>query len=283
MTTLLDLYDAYVLEIATQKPGMAYQRRIFRGILQRAFGALPLETLTPEHVRTWKAELLCQWQPGTVRTYLKRLHAVLHCGVALGWLSHDPMAHVRKPAAPPGRVRFLSADERARLLAACQRSRNPALYPVVVLALGTGGRKNEIRTLQWSQIDGERQVVRFLRTKTDMDRAVPLVGDAWAVVQGMGCARHGNDAWVFPRRHGTGPAPIESAWVTARAKAAIEDLHFHDLRHTYASYLAMTGATLREIAELLGHRHVQTTMIYAHLMPSHMRGVVERMHEKFLA
>jgi integrase len=87
---------------------------------------------------------------------------------------------------------------------------------------------------------------------------------------------------VFPCRTGLKPVYIEQAWQAARHASGIHNFHFHDLRHTYASYMAMSGASLRDIAELLGHKDIQQTMVYAHLLPSHTTSVVERMMRQFL-
>jgi integrase len=64
-----------------------------------------------------------------------------------------------KPKVPRGRVRFLSDDERQRLLAACQASRNPYLYTIVVLALATGARRGELLTLRWPDVDLKRDTL----------------------------------------------------------------------------------------------------------------------------
>jgi site-specific recombinase XerD len=61
-------------------------------------------------------------------------------------------------------------------------------------------------------------------------------------------------------------------------RSDISDFHFHDLRHTFASYLAMNGASLLEIAELLGHKTLPMVRRYAQLTEAHTRNVVERMN-----
>lgn len=76
----------------------------------------------------------------------------------------------------------------------------------------------------------------------------------------------------FPRR----------AWTEALERAEIDDFRFHDLRHTAASYLAMSGATLAEIAEILGHKTLGVVKRYAHLTDRHTSGVVARMNRRFL-
>jgi hypothetical protein len=67
------------------------------------------------------------------------------------------------------------------------------------------------------------------------------------------------------------------------ARAGIPDFHFQDLRHTCASYLAMSGAELPQISAVLGHKNAQQTMKYIHLMPAHTRAVLERMAQQFLS
>src|SRR5262245_53923378 len=82
---------------------------------------------------------------------------------------------------------------------------------------------------------------------------------------------------VFPRNDGQEPLDIRSAWEVARTNAGIENFRFHDLRHTAASYLAMSGASLAEIAEILGHKTLQMVQRYAHLSEAHTAAVVGRM------
>jgi integrase len=83
---------------------------------------------------------------------------------------------------------------------------------------------------------------------------------------------------VFPNPTGTRPANIRAAWQGAVRRAGIENFRFHDLRHSAASYLAMSGASLHEIAEVLGHKTLAMVKRYAHLTEAHTRSVVERMN-----
>jgi integrase len=125
-------------------------------------------------------------------------------------------------------------------------------------------------------------MVRFLTTKTATPRAMPLMGEARTLLEDLARHRHPSVPWVFPSWQGQEPIKIESAWETARKYAGVENFHFHDLRHTFASYMAMSGATLREIAEVLGHVNMQMTLRYSHMLPGHTKGVVERMTQQFL-
>jgi integrase len=79
------------------------------------------------------------------------------------------------------------------------------------------------------------------------------------------------------------PTFPRDAWEQALREAGVPDFHFHDIRHTFASYMAMSGATLAELAEALGHKTLAMVKRYAHLSEAHTSGVIRRMTEKFLA
>lgn len=281
--TLDELCTDYLTETRlVLAPLTHYHQQKFFAMVVRDLANPDLDSLTPAVLRRWKFQMSARLAPATIRRYMVFLHGALAYGVQCGYLASNPLASLRKPTPAPGRVRFLSQEESARLLVACQRSRNPCLYPLVVLALGTGGRKNELRTLRWAEVDLREGVVRFVRTKGKRPRAVPLVGQAYAVLAQLALRRDPAVPWVFPGRDGRAPRTMEAAWQVARRSAGLADFHFHDLRHTYASYLAMAGASLRDIAELLGHRKLEMVMRYAHLTQTHTRGIVERMWHKFL-
>jgi integrase len=147
-----------------------------------------------------------------------------------------------------------------------------------VLALSTGARRKEIMTLTWKDIDLSRGIVIFQDIKNGERRAVPLTGPVRELLTDRADTRRTYSPFVFPNRAGTQPQDIRRAWELAVERAGIEDFRFHDLRHSAASYLAMNGASLVEIAEILGHKTLAMVKRYAHLSESHTRGVVERMN-----
>jgi integrase len=87
---------------------------------------------------------------------------------------------------------------------------------------------------------------------------------------------------LFPDGSGKKPIIIRAPWHKALKQAGIEDFRFHDLRHSAASYLAMSGASLAEIAEVLGHKTLEMVKRYSHLSEQHTASVVEKMNKKFL-
>ncbi len=73
---------------------------------------------------------------------------------------------------------------------------------------------------------------------------------------------------------------LRKAWISALKQAGIKDFRFHDLRHSAASYMAMSGSSLVEIGILLGHKHLEVSRRYSHLTQKHISKVVERMNEE---
>ena len=91
---------------------------------------------------------------------------------------------------------------------------------------------------------------------------------------------HFGSPYLFPGKFPKKPIDIRSAWEMAVKRSEILDLRFHDLRHSCASYLAMNGASLAEIAEVLGHKTLAMVKRYAHLSENHTAKVVSSMNEK---
>jgi integrase len=230
--------------------------------------------------------------PATVKRYLAALsHAFTIAVKEWHWLEQNPVNNVSKPKEPRGRVRYLSDDERARLLAACQKSSNCDLYTVVILAISTGARRMELMSLRWKQVDLNRGVITLTQTKNGEIRALPLTAKALGLMKERAKVRRLDCDLVFPSNRAaknTGdaknqlvkPVDLRKPFEQALQDAAIVDFVFHDLRHTCASYLAMNGASLAEIAEVLGHKTLQMVKRYAHLSQAHVARVVERMNER---
>ena len=135
---------------------------------------------------------------GTVNRYLISLsHVFTLASREWGWIEQNPVRRVRKLKEPRGRVRFLSDDERQRLLDACRGSRNPRLYPLVVLALSTGARRGELLALRWPDLDWQRQVAILHDTKNRERRALPITGHAFELLQELAKVRRIDSDLIF--------------------------------------------------------------------------------------
>jgi len=221
--------------------------------------------------------------PATVNRYLAALSHVFTMAVnEWEWMDDNPMRKVKRLKEPRGRVRYLSVEEKDILLNACSASEVKELYPVVLLAISTGMRQGEILNLRWQDVDFENSRCILHNTKNGERRAVPIVGPARKALKQWSKVRKINSDLVFPGRNPKTPIFIRKPWMDAVMIAEIEDFRFHDLRHTAASYLAMSGASLAEIAEILGHKTLSMVRRYAHLSEGHTNSVVQRMSDKYL-
>jgi len=202
------------------------------------------------------------------------LSAVFSFAIQRGYGVHNPVRLV--PAEPENnhRVRFLSDGERTALLAACRHSRWDKLYLLVVLALMTGSRKGELLGIHWEQVDWANRSITLPITKNGTPRVLSLPQPAidellrFAATSGLVFASNRRPQVSTDGR---------DHWDAAREAAGLVDFKFHDLRHSAASYLAMGGASLLEVGDVLGHRSVQTTKRYAHLSVGHKQALTDRL------
>lgn len=220
--------------------------------------------------------------PARVNRYIAAFSHV--CTIAVNeweWLEANPFQKISKLREPQGRTRFLDDDERERLLSVCKESKASFLYPVVILALSTGMRQGEILGLKWRDVDFTRKTIVLHKTKNGEKRVIPLSGYAYDVLKSMSKIRRIDTELVFPSPKNPKQSwEVRCAWDLAVKKAGIENFRFHDLRHSAASYLAMNGATLNEIAEVLGHKTLSMVKRYAHLSEAHTYSVVASMNDK---
>ena len=290
--TLAELLERYVVEVLPTGRSGEGDRRNLKAHLRwwsQRLGEYTLALVTPAMIAQQR-DLLARKSlsgrpiaPATVNRYLQALsHAFTIAIREWGWLENNPVRRVRRLKEPRGRVRFLSDDERGRLLDACRESHQPNLYPLVLLAISTGARSGELRALRWPDVDLERNVAVLHHTKNGERRVIPLSGPALDDMKKRSKVRRIDTDLVFANENGTAPFP-RKAWERALRAAAIEDFRFHDLRHSAASYLAMSGATLAELAEILGHKTLAMVKRYSHLTDQHTSRVVARMNERIFS
>lgn len=294
--TFNELADEYEPH-AKDKARLVYWRGVF--------GKDSLDTLTPARISKIRDKLLSEDTPrfatpetgnpeqdanrprakrsgATVNRYLAGLSSCLAYGVkTMQWIEKNPCERITKPSESKGRVRFLSDDERTALLNACKP--HDDLYLAVVLALSTGARQAEIMTLRYGQIDFGRGVITLHETKNGETRSLPLVSSAFAMLKERAKVRSLNDNRVFPptsRAKKSQCLDLRQPWDKAIKEAGIVNFHWHDLRHTAASYLAMDGVSLVEISKILGHRTMQMVSRYSHLSDGHIVATGEKLAQR---
>jgi integrase len=170
--------------------------------------------------------------------------------------------------------RFLSNDELARLgevLNEVDRTQTemPSVIPAIRLLLFTGCRLSEILTLRWDEVDLENQCLRLRESKTGA-KVVYLPPPALEILENIE-QQDENPFVIIGAKPGSHLVNLQKPWRRIRAKAGLEDVRIHDLRHSFASVAAASGLSLPMIGALLGHTQPQTTQRYAHLAADPMR------------
>jgi integrase len=193
----------------------------------------------------------------------------------------SPTRHVEKLPEPRGRVRYLSDSERERLLMACKASSWPRLLLLALMAITTGGRRGELLGLRWCDVDSERGEAILHDTKNGDRRVLVLLPQVLDELAKFAPAdAPTSTALVFRSRlRPSQPFAFKTAWCEAVAEAEIRDFHFHDLRHTFASYSAQHGASLLELADALGHKTLKMVQRYSHLSTDSRRRMVSKVFE----
>jgi Site-specific recombinase XerD len=219
--------------------------------------------------------------PTTVLRYMASLSTVFTTAVRdWAWLEDSPMK-TSKAYTGPWACSVLDDDERERLLKACKESNNEYLYLCVILAISTGMRQAELFGLKWSDLNLNERYLILHETKNGERRRVPLSGLVLELLQEHAKVRRLDTPLLFPGiKNPQNPIDLQQHWEKARKQAGITDFTWHDLRHCTASYLAMNGASLAVIAEVLGHKTLSMVKRYAHLSDGHVSNVVASMNEK---
>ena len=284
--TLAEMVDRFIDHELPRIPKSAKNIKTQLQWWSKQLGHHTLADITPAMIVKCRDELIRNGTPSqsiiapaTVNRYLVALSMAFSRAVKeWHWLEDNPVSKVKKLKEPRGRVRYLDDDERERLLTEC--GPHPDLYLAVVLALSTGARRTEIMSLRWKQVDLKRGFITLEDTKNGERRALPLTGHALALVQDRAKIRRLDTDLLFPSRRVGAQRFINlrAPFDQAVKRAGIDDFKFHDLRHSAASYLAMNGASLAEIAEVLGHKTLQMVKRYSHLSEGHVSKVVERMN-----
>lgn len=235
------------------------------------FGKKNIASITPDDCR----KALARWETKKPSTYNKH-HAILSAMFDFAirqeeetdetYLEMNPVKKIRKKQLDNLRVRYLSDDEKKRLVAAC-REIGGRFYLAFLLGLATGLRKSNVLDRRWTDVDFERALLTVGKSKNGepITQPVPHV-----IMSELRKHRQVGSGLIFESEVKAGvPTDYKDQWKAARKLANIEDFTWHDMRHDVASTLARDGRSLIEIAHALGHKSIQSTTRYAHLSTQH--------------
>ena len=281
--TFSELVDRYIKDVLPKKEPKQIKDQTYQlNWWKDKLGSHLLSDITIPLIVECRDSLSETRSSATVVRYMAALSHVFTIAVnEWEWLEDSIINKVKKPKEPRGRVRFLSDIERDKLLDACKKSNNKFIYLCVILALGSGMRQAELMGLKWSDVNLKDGYLILHETKNGERRRVPLSGLALSLLIEHSKAEQLDSNLLFPsNKNPQKPIDLRKPWEVALSEAEVEDFHWHDLRHCTASYLAMNGASLAEIAEVLGHKTLTMVKRYAHLSDGHVSNVVASMNEK---
>ena len=267
--TVSDLAERYLsAHVAMNcKPATAagYRRTLTLHILPE-LGAMPIVSVERRHVADLHFEM--RDTPAEANSAVKILSKMYSLAPTWGFETGggNPCRFVRGYRERK-RERFLTREEYRRLAEVLDEAEKGRMSVYTVAAIRvlmlTGCRRSEVLDLKWDDVDRAMGELRLRDTKTG-PRWVPLTPTVAGVLAAL--PRVADNPWVFPgRKPGARLAKINQQWNALRARAGLEDVRLHDLRHSYASRALALGESLTVIGGLLGHTKVQTTARYAHL------------------
>lgn len=258
-TLVSDVLDRYEKEVLPTKRGEQSDKSRVK-TLKEAFGDYRLASLTSTQISKFRDRRLKVVGPQSVIHEINLLSRVLKTasmdwGIALP--GGIPTTQVRKPSKPRGRDRRVTQVEIDRILAA---SESVELRTIVVLAVETAMRRNELASLQWEEIDFKKCTAHLPKTKTDIPRTVPLSKTAMKALKGLPKQIQGR---VFTLQAESMSQAFERACEPHRAN--ITNLRFHDLRHEATSRIFEKGLNVMEVAAITGHKTLEMLKRYTHL------------------
>ncbi|UJS21293.1 MAG: site-specific integrase [Candidatus Brocadia sp.] len=189
------------------------------------------------------------------------------------WLKENPVSKVPKERENNERDRWLTDDEEKRLF----NISHPWLWDIIIFDLHTGLRQDELLSLQWNRVNLLRRTIIIQETKSGKPRTIPLNQVAFDILTEKSKIRNIKNDLVFSSSVGNkiDRHNLRRAFNIAIEKAGLQNFHFHDLRHTFATRLAQKGIDIYKISKLLGHHDIRMTQRYSHHCPDSLRNGVQ--------
>lgn len=217
----------------------------------------------------------------TINKYLMCISAVLSYAVKeLEIIEVNPMSKVSIMPKPHGRTRFLSLDEIHQFIARC-KDYSEVVYIFVLISFSTGGRYSEVLNLKVENVDFQNHQVHYLNTKNNENRGVPVDVHVLNLLQEYLNKMNINSGYIFINKHNK-KLYMRGIIQKIIKELNLNDFHIHDIRHTTASYIAMNGGSLLDIAEILGHKSLVMARRYSHLTDKHTASVLNKVTNKIL-
>lgn len=263
-------WDRYLPHIKTYKRSWQSDFYQLRNHLVPALAKKPLDAIQRSDLYALIQNHHRNHAPASTNRLLAGLRDVFAKAVEWEVIDTNPATGIKPYPVYNERCRTLTENEAHQLMDSLSQSKNKNLSSIIAFLILTGARRGEAMRARWEDFDFTRGIWRIPETKAGGAREVPINNELHLLLTQLQSDRSAD--WVFTNPHTGRPYKnIFNAWDSARQRAGLGDVHIHDLRHSFASFLINNGRSLYEVKELLGHRSIKTTQRYAHLQHSTLR------------
>lgn len=276
--TFSDLMDKYLREysVVNKTPKSHVRDQGMAKHLSQRFKDVPLREISAKDIAEYKRTRRADGAaPRTINYELSLMSHAFNVAIReWEWLKENPVRNVAKEKVRNQFERWLTLDEETRLLNASPKW----LKEIITFAIYTGFRESEILDLKWQQINFDRRTITISEQKNGCIDTLPLNETVLQLLQEKEGFR-GNEGYAFLSKSGTriDNSHLLRAFRSAKKKAKIENLRFHDLRHTFATRLVQNGVDLFTVQKLGRWKTTSMVMRYAHHYPESLRPGIEVM------
>jgi integrase len=258
--TLGALINRYIHDVLPRLKGAKEDGIRLKAVTRRSICDFSMENLSASHIAKYRDERLTQVASGTVVRELTYLSSIInHARREWGLTAANPVSLVRKPPSANPRTRILTQDEQTALFSqlAPVGRRNPLMLALVQLAIETAMRRSELLALRWQDINLPSQTATLHTSKNGQGRVVPLSSTGVGILSAL--PKMSNDK-VFP----ISGVAASAGFKKAAARAGLQNIRFHDLRHTGITSMAQKLPNVIELASVSGHKSLKMLQRYYH-------------------
>jgi integrase len=289
LITFSSVFEQYFKQALLDKNAQTcrIERYVFNKWLAPFLGPLPIKNIFPLTLENLKKQMNDAGRsPGTITRNLALVSQVINYARRNDlYFGDNPTTKVKKPSQDNRRSRFLSHEEAGLLLEELATNGNGALCDMSLLSLHCGLRAGEIFKLNWSDVDFDNEIILIKDTKSGRNRNAIMTADVKKMLKRR--KLHTKSGIVFPSRAGGRIVYVSNTFDRTITKLGFnkgvmdrrQKIVFHTLRHTYASWLVMSGASLYTVQRLMGHSTISMTERYSHLAPDHLKRAIDVFQE----
>ncbi|MDR0677680.1 MAG: site-specific integrase [Holosporaceae bacterium] len=283
--TFSEIFEKYITQAKQDKSASSCKDEIsfFKNWLQPVMGELTMSEITPDTLNALKKTILENGRTPRTATYiLAVVRQVFNYAKNYDlYLGDNPVSKIKKPTCDNRRIRFLTKKEADALLEHL-KGVSGQLHDMALLSLYCGLRAGEIFSLAWNDVDFEHGILSIKDTKSGQNRSAVMTPDIKIMLE-ENKRTSNSKGLVFISTVGTRIDAVSKSFARAVEALGFNDgiddhrqkVVFHTLRHTYASWLVMSGVDLYTVQKLMGHSTISMTERYSHLAPDHLKKAVK--------